>query len=68
MHLLETAVKTEESIPTEEIVDEVVAKADEPEVEVVEEVVAKADEPKVEVVEEVVKTPEIVEAKAEGTQ
>ena len=54
LHLLEPVVKAEESIPTEAVVEEVVAKADEPKVEVVEEVVAKPEEP-------------IVEAKAEGT-
>ena len=54
LHLLETVVKAEESIPTEAVVEEVVAKADEPKVEVVEEVVAKPEEP-------------VVEAKAEGT-
>jgi hypothetical protein len=52
LHLLESVVKAEESIPTEEVVEEVVA---------------KADKPKVEVVEEVVATPEVVETKAEGT-
>ena len=54
LHLLEPVVKAEESIPTEAVVEEVVAKADEPKVEVVTEVVAKPEEP-------------IVEAKAEGT-
>ena len=54
LHLLEPVVKAEESIPTEAVVEEVVAKVDEPKVEVVEEVVAKPEEP-------------IVEAKAEGT-
>ena len=54
LHLLEPVVKAEESIPTEAVVEEVVAKADEPKVEVVEEVVAKPEEP-------------TVEAKAEGT-
>ena len=53
IHLLEPVVKAEESIPTEAVVEEVVAKADEPKVEV-EEVVAKPEEP-------------VVEAKAEGT-
>ena len=53
LHLLEPVVKAEKSIPTEAVVEEVVAKADEPKVEV-EEVVAKPEEP-------------VVEAKAEGT-